>query len=159
MRDQGEKSERGKNKVKFSLKFAVIKFEVKIKIKGPTGQGSRSQAPNSVQVEVDFDRDLDSDRMPIFHGGLELPVFHGFDGLFVQAHAQATQHPDVARAAIGSDDQAESADTLVFRFASFFRKFRLWGVNLARRGNAATYVEDASASTAAFTGAETWSLA
>lgn len=42
----------------------------------------------SVQVEVYFYGYLDSDGMTVFHGGFEFPVLHGFNGFFVQAHAE-----------------------------------------------------------------------
>src|ERR1700681_343431 len=87
--------------------------------------------------------------MAVFHGGLELPVLDGVDGLFIEPHTQAAQDADVAGTAVGSYDEAEGADALVFRFASLFRKLRLRRINLAWRGNAAAYVKYASAGAAA----------
>ena len=109
-------------------------------------------------MEVDFYGDLDPHGVTVFHGGLELPVLHGFDGLLIESHTKAAQHADVAGTAIGSDDQTESADSLVLRFASFFGEFRFGRVDLAWRGNTAADVEEASTSAAAFTGTEAWSL-
>src|ERR1035441_10953320 len=110
-------------------------------------------------MEVDFDCDLDPDWVTVLHGRLELPVLDGLHGLFVEAHAEAAQNADVAGTAIGSDDQAEGTDALVFRFASLFRKFRLGGINLARRGKAAAPAKDASTGTTAFGRAEPWAFA
>jgi hypothetical protein len=110
-------------------------------------------------VEVYFYCDFDSHRMTVFHGGLELPGSDCFDGLFVETHAKAAQDADVAGTAIGSDNQAESTDTLVLRFASFFGKFRLGRINLARRRDAAAHMEDASTGAATFARTKTRSPA
>src|SRR5579864_5216124 len=110
-------------------------------------------------MEVDFYRDLDSHWMAVFHGGLEFPSSHCFDGLFVETHAQTAQHADVAGAAVGSDYQAQCADALIFGLPSFFGEFRFRSINLPWRRNAATNVEDASPGTAAFTRTKARSLA
>src|ERR1700722_11442740 len=97
--------------------------------------------------------------MAVFHGGFEFPVFHGFNGFFVKAHAEAGQHANVAGTTVGSHDQAQGADPLIFRFARLFEKLRFGSIDLARRGNATAYMEDASTGTTAFTWTETRALA
>src|ERR1700722_9129004 len=97
--------------------------------------------------------------MAVFHGGFEFPVLHGFDSFFVETHTEAAQHANIAGTAVGSHDQAESADALVFRFARLFGEFRLGRVNLARGRNAAAYVEDSSTGTTALSWTKTRALA
>ena len=105
----------------------------------------------SVQVEVYFHGDFDSHRMTVFHRRLKLPVLHRFDRPFIQAHAEAAQYSNVTGAPVGAHDQAEGADTLILRLASFFGKLWLWVIDWSRRADTATDVENTSAGTATFT--------
>src|SRR5580692_2012260 len=67
----------------------------------------------SVQVEVDFDGHFDVDGMAIFLAGFEAPSADGFDGLFVQSHAERIDDANVDGAAIRGDDDHQGAGALV----------------------------------------------
>ena len=84
--------------------------------------------------------------------GSKLPVLHGFDRFFVEAHSQAAQHVNVAGPAVGSDDEADGADSLVLRFASFLGKFGFGRIDRAGSAGATADVEDSATNAATFTG-------
>src|SRR6266496_3793719 len=113
----------------------------------------------SVQVEVNLDGNFNPNRVTIFHGRLELPRPDSLDGLFVEAHAEAILHANIAGTAIGSHYQSKGADALIFRFTSFFGEFRLGLINGPRRTDSATHMENTAAGAAAFTRAKTGALA
>src|SRR5947199_6168857 len=45
----------------------------------------------SVEVEVHFDGDFDAHGVTVFHRGLEFPILHRFNRLFIETHTQAAQ--------------------------------------------------------------------
>jgi hypothetical protein len=75
---------------------------------------------SSVQVEVDFDGHFDVYGMAIFLAGFEAPSADGFDGLFVQSHAERIDDANIDRTAISGDYDHQSAGALVLGFARFF---------------------------------------
>src|SRR5690348_10544180 len=79
----------------------------------------------SVQVEVDLDRNRNRHRMSILHRRLKLPILHGFNRFFIEAHAQAGLNTNLARPSIDAHDQRQRADALELCLAGFFREFRL----------------------------------
>ena len=80
-------------------------------------------------MEGYFQIDFHRHRVAIFHGWLEAPFFCGFNGLFIQSHAERTDHMDVPRKTVGSYNQTQHTDALIFRLACFFRELRLGLVN------------------------------
>src|SRR6266550_1358274 len=81
-----------------------------------------------IQAEIYFNVDRYRDWLAVLHGRLEFPLPHGFDGLLVQAQAQTAGNANVARLAIGTDDQIENAGSLILRFAGFFGILGLWSI-------------------------------
>src|SRR6266496_813800 len=102
-------------------------------------------------MEVDLDRNLDPYRVAIFHCGLELPVLHRLNCLFVEAHAQAAEHADTTWAAVDAHNHSQRAHTLILCFASFLGELRVRFENCSGRGHTAAHMEDASTGAAAFT--------
>lgn len=71
------------------------------------------------KMKGDFDRDLDPDGVTILHGRFKFPGFHGVDGIFVEPHAKAVQHADMAGMTVRFHYQAKRADSLKMSFAGF----------------------------------------
>src|SRR5579864_9099925 len=88
--------------------------------------------------------------MTVFHRRFKLPILHGFNRFFVEAHAQAGLNTNLAGPSIGAHDQRQRADSLELCLARFFREFRLRLINHPRRGNTSADPEDASPGAAAF---------
>jgi hypothetical protein len=61
----------------------------------------------SVDVEIDFDGDLYGDGVTLVHGGFELVLTHGFDGFFVEAHAELADDADALRHAVRVHDERD----------------------------------------------------
>src|SRR5437660_1710661 len=115
-----------------------------------TGASASEGSTFSVQVEVDLDRNRNRHRMPVFHRRLKLPILHGLNRFFVEAHAQAGLNTNLAGPSIGAHDQRQRADSLELCLARFFREFRLRLINHSRRGDSSTDADYASAGAAAF---------
>src|SRR6201987_3085228 len=88
--------------------------------------------------------------MPIFHRRLKSPILDSLDGLFIEPHAQAGLHVNIARPPIHSHNKGQRADALILRLPGFFGELGLRLINRTRRRNAGTPAEDTSAGTAAF---------
>ena len=61
----------------------------------------------SVDVEIDFDGDLYGDGFSLVHGRFELVLAHGFDGFFVEPHAQLADDADALRHAVRVHDERD----------------------------------------------------
>src|SRR2546423_13793594 len=75
--------------------------------------------------KVHFDLRFHSDGLAAPHAGLELPLLHGFDGLFIQPETEAAQHTDIDRPASRIHLNVQRHGTLILRGPGFFRKLRL----------------------------------
>src|SRR5207302_3972427 len=95
----------------------------------------------SVQSELHFHADLYCHRLAVFHRGLELPGLDCLDCLLVETHSEIAANFNVARLAIGADDQPQHTGSLIFGLPGFFRVFRLRLINRLGRGDAAAYPE------------------
>src|ERR1035438_2006593 len=84
-----------------------------------------SGARRLVQPEVDFHVDHDRHRLAVLAGRFELPLLDGFDGFFVQPHAERALNANLLGTSIGADHQPEHDSSLVLRLAGFFRVFRI----------------------------------
>src|ERR1039458_1487538 len=72
------------------------------------------------QAEVDFDLSFHRHRLAVLVAGLELPLFHGFHGLFVQPQAEAAQNLHVDGFSGGVDLHIENHGALILGLAGFF---------------------------------------
>src|SRR5271157_1480283 len=79
----------------------------------------------SVQPEVHFHADHHRHGLAIFLGGIEAPLFHGFNCLLVQAHAKRVLHMNLLRPAGGIHHQKQYHRALVLGFARLFGILRI----------------------------------
>jgi hypothetical protein len=108
----------------------------------------------SVEVESDFYADLHVHRFAIFKGRLKAPLFDRFDGLGVQAKAQAADDANVARLSGSVDDHPEDAGSLSLGATRFLGIVRIWRGNGLRRGDSTADLEDTAANAPAAAGAD-----
>ena len=81
--------------------------------------------PQSVEVEGDVDDDLHGDGMALEHGGPELILAHGFNGSFVESHAQAADDANVLGIALLIDDELDGSAALEVGLAGFLSELGL----------------------------------
>ena len=77
------------------------------------------------QPPVHFDGRRHGDRHSVFRAGLELPAFHRFDGLFVEAQAQRAPDREILRRAVRVDLRDQQDRPLELRGARLGRVLRL----------------------------------
>src|SRR5947209_2880186 len=77
-----------------------------------------------VKSEVDLEVAGDRDRVSVFLRRTEDPLFQGFLCLFIEAHAQSADDPDVGGVTALVDHCTQHDDTLIFRLTGFVRE--LW---------------------------------
>src|SRR5215471_6366565 len=75
--------------------------------------------------------------LTVFPGGLELPLLDGFDGLFIEAHAERANYGDVVRETVGSNDERKNTCALMLGFARSVGVTRLRAFDRSGWGHAA----------------------
>src|ERR1700722_2342345 len=109
------------------------------------------EANFSQQAEVDFDGSFYRDRLAVLLARGELPLRHGFHGLFIETQAKALHYLDVGRLARRIDLHIKHDRSLMLGLARFFRIFGLSLREQHGSRNAAAYAEHVAADTAAGT--------
>jgi hypothetical protein len=118
-----------------------------------------SAPDGSVKAEGDFNADADRDWLAVFHCGGELPSLDGFDGFFVETHADGPQNPQVVGTAVGANDNVEYDASLVFGFAGLLGVFGIRFEQRARSGHSSADVIDAASDATAPSRTDTGTIA
>src|SRR5258708_4129832 len=66
-----------------------------------------------VQAEGHLNIEEHGNRLAIFFAGFEQPGFDFFQGLFIEAHSQRSEHAQTVRASVGADDQPQDNGSFV----------------------------------------------
>src|SRR5579871_2100633 len=91
------------------------------------------------QSEVNFDVGGDRDGLAVLCPGFEGPLLNGFDGFFVEAHAEPAHHLDIARHSVGSDFEGDTHGALDLYDAGQFAVLRLQRIRKCGRVHSLTY--------------------
>src|SRR5580692_2188097 len=108
----------------------------------------------SVDAEVDFDVDGYGYGFAFVERGFEFVLTDGFDGFFVEAHAEGAGDVDLLGIALRVDDEGDEAEALIFGASGFVGEFGIGRVDKDGRRNAATDFHESAAVASAFAGAD-----